>query len=236
VENAIAQCEVLLGEHEGDRASEANVLVWSGGLQAMRGRFEVARAQVARAKTIYQELGLAIAVTDTCGHVLGGIEILADRPREAEQALRQSCEVLREFHQTALLATRAGELADAICRQGRDEEAELWVRVAQESAGDEDLDAKLSWQLVQAKILAKRGAIEEAETLAREMVDLVAQTDALNRHAESLLVLAQIYRLSGRTDEAAELVRKALSLYEQKGNVVAADKTRALHVEAAVAE
>jgi predicted ATPase len=235
VRDAIAQCDVLLREHEGDRASEANVLVWRGGLEAMRGRFEDGRSQVARAQSMYQELGLVTAATDTCGHVLGAIEILADRPREAEQALRDSCAILQEFQQTALLASRAGELADAICRQGRDEEAELWVRVARDSAGDEDLDAKLTWQLAQAKILTSRGALGEAETLAREAVDLVAQTDALNRHAESLLVLAQVLRVK-RADDAADLVRKALALYEQKGNVVAADKTRDLLAEAALAE
>jgi hypothetical protein len=236
VEDAIAQCETLLREHEGDRASEANVLGWMGGLEAMRGDFDEARGHVARAKGIYEELGLAIAATDRCGQLLGGIEMLAGRPKEAEQALRASCEILQQLHQTALLASRAGELAEAIHQQGRHEEAELWTRIARDSAGDEDLDAKLSWQPVQAKILVSRGAIDEAEVLARETLELVGRTDGLNRHADSLLILAKIFRLRERSQDAAELVAKALQLYELKGNVVAANKTRALLAEAAVAK
>ena len=51
VEDAIAQCEHLLAEHEEDRASEANIVVWRGGLEAMRANFDEARDSVARKGT-----------------------------------------------------------------------------------------------------------------------------------------------------------------------------------------
>jgi tetratricopeptide (TPR) repeat protein len=236
VADAIAQCESLLREYDGDRASEANIYLWMGALEAMRGAFHDGRAYLARAESTYEDLGLPTAVTDLCGHVRGAIEMLAGNPADAEQALRRSCEMLRQLHLTARLATVAGELADAIYEQGRYEEAESWTMVARDSEGTEDLDAKLSWQPVQAKILARRGSFEAAELLGREALALVSQTDALNRHAASLLVLAEILRLSGHPEETAELVGEALTLYELKGNVVAADRTRALLVEAAVVE
>jgi tetratricopeptide (TPR) repeat protein len=236
VDDALALCEGLLSDHAGDRASEANVLQWMGGIEAMRGSFEDARAHVNLARTIFQELGLATAATDGCGRVLAAVEMLAGRPWEAEHALRKSCERLQELRQTSLLATRAGELADAIAEQGRYEEAERWTRVARDATGREDLDAQLSWQPVQAKILASRRETESAETLARETLALGSRTDALNRQAGSLLVLAEILRLSGRRDESPELVEQALRLYELKGNAVAADKARALLGETAIAE
>ena len=62
---ALAQCAQLVGEHEGDRASEANIVAWQGGLEAMLGRFDQGRASVARARTIFQELGLEIGTLDT---------------------------------------------------------------------------------------------------------------------------------------------------------------------------
>src|SRR5206468_2304300 len=40
--------------------------------------------------------------------------------------------------------------------------------------------------------------------------------------------LAEVLRLAGRTQEAADAARSALSLYEQKGNVVMAGRARAV--------
>jgi tetratricopeptide (TPR) repeat protein len=228
VEDALALCEELLREHRGDRASEANVLQWMGGLDAMRGRFEEARASVASAKEIYEELGLTAAATEMCGRALGAIEMLAGRPEEAEQALRQSCESLQLRQHTAVLASRSGDLADAIYEQGRYEEAQGWTQTARDLAGDDDLDAALSWKPVHAKILARQGAIEEAEHLAEEALELVGPTDALNRHADSLLALAEVLRLAGREDEALDRVGAAIHLYEQKQNIVSAEHARAL--------
>jgi DNA-binding SARP family transcriptional activator len=236
VEDAVAQCEDLLGKHEGDRASEANVLAWFGGLEAMRGGFDDARALVARAKTMYRDLGLAAAAADICGRVLGAIEMLAGSPEAAERALRQSCESLQQSRQTAVLATRAAELADAIYAQGRYDDAESWTRVARNSAGADDLDAALSWQPVEAKILARQGSIEAAEQLARDTLELVSRTDALNRHGDSLLALAEVLRIADRHDEALEVTRAALPLYELKGNLASANRARALLPDAALAE
>jgi len=207
-----------------------------GGLESMRGGFEAARALVSRARRTYEDLGLTTVATDTCGQVLGAIEMNAGNPEQAEQALRAGCELLQQLHQTAVLATRAAQLAAVLCAQGRIDEAKAWTDVAQDSAGEEDLDAKLFLQPVQAKLLATSGAVEQAERLARETLELVSRTDALNRHAETLLVLAEILRISDRLDEAEGLTVKALGLYELKGNIVAADQTRTLLAEAALAE
>jgi tetratricopeptide (TPR) repeat protein len=236
VESAIAQCEQLLLEHDGDRASHANIVVWQGGLEAMRGSFEAARALVAQAKTIYHEFGLDTGAVDTCGRVLGAVELLAGRPAKAEETLRESCELLQRLQQTPLLATRAGELAAAIYAQKRYEEAEQWTRLAQDSAGADDLDAAVSWQPVHAEILARRGALVEAERLARETVELIRRTDSVNRHAETLLALSEVLHIAGRQEEAFAVVREALRLYEAKGNLVSAKRARALLPDAVLTQ
>jgi tetratricopeptide (TPR) repeat protein len=143
---------------------------------------------------------------------------------------------LEQVHQIALLATRAGELAQSIYEQGRYEDAEVWTRVARESAGSDDLDAALSWQPVQAKILARQGEIEEAERLARQTLELVARTDSVNRHADSFIALAEILGLAGNQDGAEEMIRSALELYELKGNLASADRARALLRDTALIE
>ena len=236
VESAIAHCEQLLLQHEGDRASEANIVAWQGGLEAMRGGFDEARALVARAKTIYQELGLQSGAVDICGRVLAAVEMLALRPEKAEEALRESCELVQRLRQTPLLATRAGELAAAIYEQDRYGEAEIWTELARDSAGTDDLDAAVSWQPTHAKILARRGALAEAEQFARETIERVRRTDSVNRHADALLALSEVLRIAGSEAEAPAVVQQAVRLYEAKGNLVSAERARALLPDAALAE
>jgi Flp pilus assembly protein TadD len=75
-------------------------------------------------------------------------------------------------------------------------------------------------------VLARRGSIQEAERLAREAVRLVEQTDWLQGHADALMDLAEVLRLAGRSQNAAESLRQALQLYDHKGNLVLAAKAR----------
>jgi hypothetical protein len=54
------------------------------------------------------------------------------------------------------------------------------------------------------------------------------QTDFPIIRADSMRTLAHILWASGRPDEAAEALEQALGLYEPKGDLVSAGKTRAL--------
>jgi DNA-binding SARP family transcriptional activator len=226
VEDAVAQCVRLLLEHDGDRASEANIVAWHGALEAMRGRFDDARAMVARARTIYEDLGLENGAVDICGRVLGVIEMLALRPDRADEALRAACELAQSLGQTPLLASRAGALAAALYEQKRYSEAESWTDLAKRSAGADDLDAALSWQPTQARLLARRGALAEAEQLARATIEDVRRTDSLNRHGDCLLALADVFSMAGNEANASAFTQEAIRLYETKGNLVSAQRAR----------
>jgi tetratricopeptide (TPR) repeat protein len=233
VDSAIARCEALLLKHDGDRATEANLLVWLGGLEAMLGHFPAARESVAQAGQRYEQLGLDL---DTYLRLSAAVEMFAGFPDFAEAALRTSCAALQANEHIPVLATRAAELADAINEQGRPDEADTWIRLARESAGDDDLDAAFVSQYVHAKVLARLGEVDSAERSAREALNLVTQTDALNRHGDSLLALAEILRLQDRENEADEQIREALRLYEQKGNVVSAERAKSMLPEGAIPE
>ncbi len=228
VEKALVQCAQLLIEHDGDRASEANVIAWQGGLEAMQGHFDEGRRLVARAEAIYRELGLESGAVDVCGRVLAAIEMLAGRPHEAAQALRATCEFVQRLGQTPLLATRAGELAAALYGQRRYDEAERWADLAQRSAGADDLDAALSWQPTWARLLARRGALSDALQLAREAVDSAGGTDSLNRQGACLLALAEIFRMAGDDTNASAVTQEAVKRFETKGNLISAERARAL--------
>jgi class 3 adenylate cyclase len=236
VDAAVDQCERLLRELEGDRATEANVIVWLGGLEAMRGAISKAHAYVARAHDMYLELGLTTAAIDNCGRVLGGIEMLAGAPDNAEEALRRCCELLQAKRHTAVLATRAAELGEAIYAGGNYAEAEIWAKLARDSAGRDDRDALLSWQPLQAMVRARAGAFEEAEQVARNAVELAASTDALNRAANAFTALAEVLYLAGRHDEAANAIDNAIALYDLKGNAAAVRRIRSRLSQGVVTE
>jgi hypothetical protein len=64
-------------------------------------------------------------------------------------------------------------------------------------------------------------------TLAERVVAREAETDGLNRKAGAWLTLAEVRRAAGRAEEAEAAVAEALALYEQRGNVAAAERLRA---------
>jgi hypothetical protein len=65
---------------------------------------------------------------------------------------------------------------------------------------------------------------DEAERLAREAVALAAETDMLNAHADALLDIADVLALADQ--DARKELDRALALYERKGNLVMAERTR----------
>jgi DNA-binding SARP family transcriptional activator len=228
VEEAIVECEDVLMASAGDRASEANIFVWLGGLRGMLGRFEEGRANVARAKAVYEELGQALAAGETCGFVLGGISLLAEELERAEQALLESCETCMRLNQFAPLASRAAELADVLYRLARYDDAQEWLQISRRHASDEDLDAQSSWRSTQAKLLAQRGEGDRALVTARAAVDIADRTDALNHQAQARMDLAEVLRSCGGEREALQAVGGAVNLYELKGNRIAASRARSL--------
>jgi ATP/maltotriose-dependent transcriptional regulator MalT len=90
------------------------------------------------------------------------------------------------------------------------------------------LGGRMRWRRARARVLARRGELEAAERLAREALELVAGTDALNDHADTLLDLAEVLRLAGRGEQAARAVGEAIVLYERKENVAMATQARRL--------
>jgi tetratricopeptide (TPR) repeat protein len=227
VDDAVGRCEQLLDEHVGDRASEANVVMWLGALEAMRGRFEAGRAFVGRAREIYEDLGLALAVPSTAA-VLAKIDVLAGALDEAEQNLREACEASIHSNESALLSSRAAELADVLYLLARYDEAQGWAQTARDLASEGDLHAQVFWRSIEARLTARRGDFDLAETLGREAVRIMGQTDAVSQRAKVHLDLAQVLRLAEREGEARTAVEFAIALYEGKGNTAAVGQARAL--------
>ena len=121
------------------------------------------------------------------------------------------------------------------CLEHRDDEAERWCSLAEETGAADDAWPHVGWRAAKAKVLARKGRIPEAESLARAAVAWVEPTDALNHHAKTLLDLAEVLRLGNRSAEAREAVEEALALFSRKENVAGASRAESRLAELALA-
>jgi tetratricopeptide (TPR) repeat protein len=197
---------------------------------AAQGDFDAARRLASQARSLAQEHGLN---ADHAHTALGDIERFAGDGPAAERELRPLCEHYEEVGEFGFLASVGPELAEAVLMQGREEEAlaltERWP--ADRLTLPEDADAHTHWRRVRAKALARMGELEEAERVGREAVAIASATDVLDLRGQALADLAEVLRAAGRLGEARKLVEEATRLYDQKGNVVAAERLRALLAE-----
>ncbi len=232
VPEAIQRCRKLL--LTADLAGQANILAPLGALEAMRGRFAEARKLVRRAAETYQQLGQTSTSEANCGAVMGRVELLAGDLSASERALRASCETLEEVGDRSYLASAAAELADVLLIQGRDDDADPWCRTAEALGASDDVLTQILWRTARSRLLARRGALNEAEDLVRAAERLAQGTDGLNRQAKVLLDLAEVLRLGGQAAAAAEAMNAAINAFERKGNLVGVRETRALLKELAM--
>jgi tetratricopeptide (TPR) repeat protein len=156
---------------------------------------------------------------------VAAIELHANAPREAEAVLRPAVETLTARGETGNLSTVAAYLAQALYAQGRLDEAEQATETSEQSAAADDIHAQVAWRVNRSRVKASRGALEQAETLAREAVALAAETDYLNLQGEALAGLGEVALAAGRGD-AGQMLTRALEAYSAKGNVVAAAGVR----------
>jgi tetratricopeptide (TPR) repeat protein len=221
----IPELEAAHDAAEGPLA-QASFSAGLGAAYAMVGRFEEGRELVANARAIWRELGREVHWLATSMGA-GWIEACAGDWAAAERVLREGCEGLIRLGERSYLSTAAAELADALFRLGRDEEAEEWTRCSEEAAATEDIASQVGWRQARAKVLARRGEHAAAERLAREAVEIGRPTDMLAWRGDSLFDLAEVLRLGGDTAGAAEAAREALGLYEHKGIVPRIERARA---------
>ncbi len=225
VSPGIERCIELLDDETIGLVGRAAIIPYLGGLHAQVGRYSQARALIAEAERIYEELGSDTAVVH-CGTVRADVELLAADLGAAERTLREQCEHLERIHDRAHLAVRAAKLAETMYRQQRFDEAEEWAAVSRANAASDDQSAQLILGPVEAKLLAKRGAIHDARELVEEIVRLANSTDGLNQIAATRLALADVLRTAELFSEAEHAIEQAIEFFERKGNSVGASHAR----------
>jgi tetratricopeptide (TPR) repeat protein len=224
VDEAIQLCLDIREQVRSSPVAVAETLHPLAVLHAMRGEFDDARSLVREGNAIIEDLGRMYSAG--LSHHEALVEMLAGQPDVAEDRLRRAYETLDEMGEKTLLATTAAMLAQAIYAQDRPQEAWRFCEVSRGVAADEDLSAQVVGRGTSAKILARQGRGDEAEALAREAVKLAASTDFLTHHGQAFLDLAEVLQLNNVAEEAESALRAGLELYEQKGDLVSAERAR----------
>src|SRR5712691_3875164 len=121
------------------------LMSFRGGLEAMRGRFQEARALHARARARSDELGSqtwSVAQAERRWET----EMFAGDFVAAERESRWGCEMLEQMGEKGWLSTLAGELAQALCALGRFDEAEEWSRKSEQLGASDDVVTQMIWR------------------------------------------------------------------------------------------
>jgi tetratricopeptide (TPR) repeat protein len=226
-DTAIARCEDLLKAANGDQRAEAMIMSALAQLYAMRADFDRARALYFLGQARLKDLGARVQAAAVAIYS-GRVELLAGDPVAAEERMRPAYETFDKMGERATRSTLAPILGEALYAQGRLDEAEALSRVSEEIASEDDFDAQYRWRALRAKILARRGAVSEADELAREAQRIVQQSDSPVEQAAALVALAEVLRLSQRTAAASATFAEAIERYQAKGDVVSAGRIRAL--------
>jgi ATP/maltotriose-dependent transcriptional regulator MalT len=212
------RCTELLAAARRAGGHEAPALRALAIVRAMQGRFDEARELAERARAILEDLGLRLRAS-WVAETAGEIEVLAGDPAAAERELRRGFEAAAELGEQGFRSTVAASLAHALVDQGRWEEAQRYARLSEASAADDDMASQVLWRTALARILAASGSASDGESLGREAVALVEQTDDVNMRADTLVDLAEVLVACGKPEEAAAALERGLALYEGKGNV-----------------
>ena len=219
--------ERLIRAEPENRTLDANLSGFITVLEAMSGRFAEARRHIEKTRALARDLGLRwqAAVQELLS---GYIELMAGDPAAAERYMRKAERSFREMGEGWFLSTVAVDLPRAVYEQGRYDDAFALLDAVEDVPAPTDREWQIKRTGVPARLLARRGQLEEAEELARQGVALAASSEFVVLHADVLLDLAEVLWLAGRGEDAAMTAAEAVSLYERKGDVASARSARSL--------
>jgi DNA-binding SARP family transcriptional activator len=222
---AIARCEGLLAETSGDPLLEAQILGALAPLFAMQGRAADADDALARGGRIMEASGEWIWIVFFWRSM---VHLWRDDALAAERELRPAYDALKRIGEQSHFSSMSHGLANALYLQGRYEETEQLTRECEAACRPNDVHSHVLWRSTRAKVLARRGEHAPALELAHEAVTLAEGSDFLPALAGSLEDLSKVLHMAGRRDEARAALEQAIERYEEKGNLLAAERGRRL--------
>ena len=226
VATALKRIEEIERESHGARRLQVVALRGRASLLAMAGSLDSARELIMTADRIATEFGLETLRAAGVLRMAGQIEILAEDAPAAERFLRVAYDLLYRRKDWGHLASVAPLLAEALLAQGQQDEAEKILDLTSGWVIQDDTEGQVLLGAARSKLAALRGDAAGAEAFARAAVERSAIGDELPSRAATLVRLAEALELGNRDDDASAALREALLLYEQKGDIVNAERVR----------
>jgi class 3 adenylate cyclase/tetratricopeptide (TPR) repeat protein len=218
----IAQAERIIDEYPANRGVEAYMCHALAHLRARISLFDGARGAAERYRDFLHDTGQMISYWRGA-EVLFDIEMLAGDTETASAVAEEAYARLieREDRWPYLCAF----LAQARYASGRFTEAAEVAEIAASSAIAVERALGLG---VLARVRAHQGDAATAEESIREAVEIVERTDFLFDRGTVHLDLGEVLELLGQREEAHAARERALEMFEQKGDLVSAARTRSL--------
>ena len=177
-------------------------------------------------RTFLLDRGYAVYLA-ALGFIKAPVEEYAGDPDAAIEALQESQEQLKSLGERSYRSTLVGMLAMALNRAKRYDEAEGFALKARElSSTPDDAATEMTWRAALAVVHASKGRFAEAIELAGQASEIADGTDFCNEKAEILLAQADVHEMASDLETAIACTRRAVELYEQKGNIAVVGRVR----------
>jgi class 3 adenylate cyclase len=224
VTEALHRFDEVGADIAGQPYREAFLLRGRSSLEAMRGDFEAARRLIHRGRLILRDLGLTYSEA-TMGCADYDLALRVGDLGAAEPALRADDAILENIGERWVRSTVTAQLAHTLHSLGDTSAAEHHAELSRELASANDVWSEVLWKSALAKVRATQGNATEARKYATSAVIRAAETDWLCMHADALMDLADVSRLTGDVHGAAAAVGDARLLYEKKGDLASLART-----------
>jgi tetratricopeptide (TPR) repeat protein len=193
----------------------------------LQGRLTEAQELARESLRSFEEMGNRHMVASARA-VLGEIAYLSGNPREAASLKREGYETLTATGDRAYASTDAVEVGRVLVDLDELDEAWRFGTIARDTSSTDDVVSQAGGRAVQARVLARRGQHDEAISLAREAVAIMATTDYLAEHGDAVVDLAHVLHESGHDDQAVAAADEARELFARKGATLYVEQAQQL--------
>ena len=216
-ETVARELETLEREQETGPFLAASVTLLQGELARLHGDLDEALAITSQAKDQFAAIGGYVMVGGS-DQLLARVEVLAGRLDRARDLLLRSDALFERVGDRGFRSTTLAMLARVEEMVGHPAAARSAIELCEQIGGKEDVINFAITHAVQARLSLADGENEAAERWARKAVDSALVTDFTFVQGEAVLTLCFVLEKLGRREESMLEARRALELFEAKGD------------------